>query len=401
MSRRIKTAISDLAYLGGTPCFERMLHVVHASTLQKERFLSLLNGIFDRGYFTNDGPLVQELEQRIADRLGARHCIAICNGTIALQIAVRAMGMRDEVIVPSFTFIATAHALQWQGIRPVFCDIDPETHTLNPASVEKLLTPHTRGIVGVHLWGTPCDVEALSRLARSRDIPLLFDAAHAFGASHNGLMVGNFGNAEVFSFHATKLFHTFEGGAVVTNDSDLATQIGRMRNFGFIDYDRVETLGINGKMSEVSAAMGLAGLETLDKIIEINRERYYCYARHLKEVKGITLKDCSGGGGGNYQYIVIELDSDGCVLTRDQILALLHAENIFARRYFYPGCHRMEPYRTLQPDAGSGLRNTEIVAERVIVLPTGERVDNLMIEQVCEVIRFVTTNAAEIAARLK
>jgi dTDP-4-amino-4,6-dideoxygalactose transaminase len=374
---------------------------VHASRLQKDRFLSLVEGVFERGQFTNDGPLVQELEQRIAERLGARHCIATCNGTAALEIAARSIGMRDEVITPSYTFIATAHALQWQGISPVFCDIDPHTHTLDPACVERMLTPRTRGIVGVHLWGLPCDVEGLARVARSAKIPLLFDAAHAFGVSHKGIMVGNFGNAEVFSFHATKLLHTFEGGAVVTNDSDLATQIGRMRNFGFVDYDKVMTIGINGKMSEVSAAMGLAGLETLDEVIEINRERYYCYARHLKEVNGVTLKDCSSGGGGNCQYIVIELDSDVCVLTRDQLLALLHAENVLARRYFYPGCHRMEPYRTLQPDAGRALKNTERVAERVIVLPTGERIDETMIEQICDVIGFVIKNAALIASRLK
>jgi dTDP-4-amino-4,6-dideoxygalactose transaminase len=399
MSRRAKASISDLAYFGGAPSFDRLLHVAHASTSARERFFSLLEGVFARGHFTNDGPLVQQLEERIAARLRVRHCMAICNGTAALQIAARAMGMQDEVIVPSFTFIATAHALQWQGIRPVFCDIDPLTHTLDPACVERMITAKTRGIIGVHLWGLPCDVEKLAVLARRAQIPLLFDAAHAFGVSHRGIMVGNFGNAEVFSFHATKLFHTFEGGALVTNDDELATQIRRMRNFGFVDYDKVASIGINGKMSEVSAAMGLAGLEVLDRAIEINRERYACYARHLREVRGIALKDCSPGG--NYQHIVIEVDSAACPLTRDQLIALLQAENVFARRYFYPGCHRMEPYRTLQPDAGRALKNTERVAERVIVLPTGERIDDAAIEQVCGIIRFIAAHGAEIAARLK
>ncbi len=401
MNRQAKQSISDLAYFGGAPCFERLVHVVHASTLQKERFLSMLDGVFERGQFSNDGPLVREFERRIEERLKVKHCMAICNGTTALQIAARATGMRDEVIVPSFTFIATAHALQWQGIRPVFCDVDPETHTLDPASVERMLTPRTSGIVGVHLWGVPCDIEALSTLARGAQVPLIFDAAHAFGASHNGRMVGNFGSAEVFSFHATKLFHTFEGGAVVTSDSGLAAEIRLLRNFGFSDYDKVVSIGINGKMSEVSAAMGLAGLEILDRVIEANRARYGSYARHLADVRGIALKDCSADGDGNCQYIVIEVEPDSCLLTRDQLLALLHAENILARRYFYPGCHRMEPYLTLQPSAGRELRNTERLADRVIVLPTGERMDEIMIEQICDVIKFVVGNSALIRLRLK
>jgi dTDP-4-amino-4,6-dideoxygalactose transaminase len=399
MSRRAKATISDLAYFGGTPCFDRLLAVAHASTLPRERFFSLLEGVFDRGHFTNDGPLVQQLEERIADRLKVKHCIAICNGTAALQIAARAMGMQEEAIVPSFTFVATAHALQWQGIRPVFCDIDPATHTLDPACVESMLTPKTGGIIGVHLWGQPCDVDRLAAIARNAKIPLLFDAAHAFGGSHKGIMVGNFGNAEVFSFHATKLFHTFEGGAVATNDDDLAARVRLMRSFGFIDYDKVVSIGINGKMSEVSAAMGLAGLEGLDEAIALNRERHLCYAHNLKGATGIALKECSPEDS-NCQYIVIEVDPDVCGMSRDQLLRILHAENVFARRYFYPGCHRMEPYRTLEPGAGSRLGNTERVAERVIVLPSSERIDAPTIEQLCELLRFATANGVGIAARL-
>jgi len=399
MSRRRKTSIPDLACCGGAPSFDQVLHVAHASTSQKERFYRLLDGVFERGQFTNDGPLVRELEERIAGRLGVKHCMAICNGTAALQIAVRAIGMQGEVIVPSFTFVATAHALQWQGIRPVFCDIDPATHTLDPASAARLITPRTGGIVGVHIWGQPCDIEALTALARNHGVPLLFDAAHAFGASHDGVMVGNFGSAEVFSFHATKLFHTFEGGAIATNDGDLAARVRLLRSFGFIDYDKVVSIGINGKMSEVSAAMGLAGLEVLDEVIALNRERHLCYARNLKGATGIALKECSPEDG-NCQYVVIEVDPDVCGMNRDQLLRVLHAENVFARRYFYPGCHRMEPYRSLDPGAGNRLANTERVAERVIVLPSSERIDVPTIEQLCELLRFATANGAGIVARL-
>ena len=399
MSRRRKNSVPDLACFGGAPSFDRPLHVAHASASQKERFYSLLDGVFERGQFTNDGPLVHELEERIAARLGVKHCLAICNGTAALEIAVRAAGMQGEVIAPSFTFVATAHALQWQGIRPVFCDIDPATHTLDPASAAQLITPRTGGIVGVHLWGRPCAIEALTALARDHGVPLLFDAAHAFGASHNGVMVGNFGSAEVFSFHATKLFHTFEGGAIATNDGDLAARVRLLRNFGFVDYDKVVGIGINGKMSEVSAAMGLAGLEVLDEVIALNRERHLRYARNLKGATGIALKECSPEDS-NCQYVVIEVDPEVCGMSRDQLLRVLHAENVVARRYFYPGCHRMEPYRSLDPGAGRRLGNTERVAERVIVLPSSERIDGPTIEQLCELLRFATANGAGIAARL-
>src|SRR6185369_3387994 len=203
-------------------------------------------------------------EQRVAKMLGVRHCIAMCNATVALEITIRALGLTGEVLVPSFTFIATAHALQWQQIIPVFCDVDPETHCLNPRSVEKMITPRTTGIIGVHLWGRGCDIGSLSEIARSNGLKLLFDAAHAFGCSYEGRMIGGFGDAEVFSFHATKFFNTFEGGAVTTNDDDLAEKIRLMKNFGFAGYDQVIYLGTNGKMSEVSAAMGLTSLESLD-----------------------------------------------------------------------------------------------------------------------------------------
>ncbi|MEI2422502.1 DegT/DnrJ/EryC1/StrS family aminotransferase, partial [Arthrospira platensis SPKY2] len=174
----------------------------------------------------------------------------MCNGTIALEILIRATELKGEVIVPSFTFIATAHALQWQEITPVFCDIDPKTHTLDPLAVEKMITPRTSGIIGVHVWGQPCNIEALTEIANQHNLKLVFDASHAFGCSYQGTMIGNFGEAEVFSFHATKFVNTFEGGAVVTNNDELAAKIRLMKNFGFAGFDNVIYIGTNGKMDE-------------------------------------------------------------------------------------------------------------------------------------------------------
>ena len=215
--KRNKT--SDLAVFSGIPGFSTPLYVGRPNIGDREQILARIGDLLDRRWLTNNGPLVQELEGRLTAYLGVKHCILMCNATVALEIAIRALGMKGEVLVPSFTFVATAHALQWQEITPVFCDIDPRTHSLDPASVERLITPRTTGILGVHLWGRPCAVEQLTTIARDRGLKLLFDSSHAFGCSHRGHMIGGFGDAEVFSFHATKFFNTFEGGAIICHDA--------------------------------------------------------------------------------------------------------------------------------------------------------------------------------------
>ena len=248
--------IESLAIFGGKPAFEEPRHVGRPNIGDRAAFLRRMAQILDTRWLTNKGSFVQEFESRIASLVGVKHCICACNATIALEIAIRALGLSGEVIVPSFTFIATAHALQWQGIRPVFADIDLTTHNIDPEDVERRITPSTSGIIGVHVWGNPCAVEVLSEVASRHRIKLLFDAAHAFGCSHGSGMIGSFGDAEVFSFHATKFFNTFEGGAVTTNDDELAKKIRLMKNFGFAGYDNVIYIGTNGKMNEACAAMG-------------------------------------------------------------------------------------------------------------------------------------------------
>jgi len=233
-----------------------------------------IGNVLDSRWLTNGGPCAQEFEHRIADLVGVKHCIAICNATVALEIAIRALGLSGEVIVPSFTFIATAHALQWQEITPVFCDVKRNDPTLDPERVEQMITPRTTGIIGVHLWGHACDVEALGEIASRHNLRLIFDSAHAFGCSHGGRMIGGFGDAEVFSFHATKFVNSLEGGAVVTNDDELAKRTRLMQNFGFTHYDQTDYIGTNGKMNEVSAAVGLTNMESMESIISANYRNY-------------------------------------------------------------------------------------------------------------------------------
>jgi dTDP-4-amino-4,6-dideoxygalactose transaminase len=373
--------------------FPEPLHVGRPNISDPERFIDMVRGALDRRWLSNDGPLVRELEARIADYVGAKHCVSITNGTIALEIAIRALGLSGEVIVPSFTFIATAHALHWQGITPVFADIDPETHCLDPASVERLITPRTTGVIGVHLWGRPAPVTALETVAREHGLALLYDAAHAFGVSVDGKMVGSFGDAEVFSFHATKFFNTLEGGAVVTDDDDIAHRARLMRNFGFVGEDAVASDGTNGKMSEISAAMGLVNLDGIQTFIDVNRRNHEAYTRELAGLQGVSVLPMPEGDTSNYQYVVLVVDPT-CARGRDEILARLRAENVLARRYFWPGAHLMEPYRTLYPEAAQHLPVTRRIANSVIVLPTGTAVDLDDIRSVARIVRSACDGAS-------
>lgn len=396
----MKLKLNDLAVFLGTPAFTEKLHVGRPNIGNRERLLERINDILDTRWLTNDGPYVAEFERRLAKFIGVRNCIAMCNGTVAMEIALRAAGLKGEVIIPSFTFIATAHALQWQHITPVFCDIDPRTHNLDPNTVEQMITPRTTGIIGVHLWGRPCDIDALNEISERRNLTLMFDGAHALGCSYKGRMVGNFGKAEIFSFHATKFLNTFEGGAVATNDDELAEKIRLMKNFGFAGYDNVIYIGTNGKMSEVSAAMGLVGLESLDEFVAANHRNYQEYTQHLAGLPGVRLFAHDENERCNYQYIVLGIEESLTNVTRDQLQQILWAENVLARRYFYPGCHRMEPYRSYFPEAGLLLQETEKLASRVLVLPTGTSVTSDDIRIICQIIRLVVDNGREVSSLL-
>ena len=371
---KVIRSAKDLAINGAPAMFAEPLHVGRPNIGNHERFLQRAADILDRGWLSNNGPVAQEFEQKIAAFLGVKHCVAMCNGTIALEIATRALDLKGEVIVPSYTFIATAHALQWQEITPIFADIDPATHNLDPAAVWRMITPRTTGIIGVHLWGRACPVKELEAMAREHNLRLMFDASHGFGCSLNGDLLGGFGECEVFSFHATKFFNTFEGGAVTTNNDTLAEKMRLMRNFGFSGYDNVIYPGTNGKLAEIAAAMGLTNLEDLDDFVAINRRNYQCYRDAIASVPGLSVLEYDESERNNYQYVVVEV-APYFPVSRDRIVEVLHAENVLARKYFWPGCHNMEPYRSYYPHAGLVLPNTNRVAERVVVLPTGSALD--------------------------
>ena len=392
----MKKKIKDLAVFGGTPLFDKTLHVGTPNTGSREKLFARIEDLLERNWLTNRGPYVKEFEEKVAQMVGIKHCIAMANGTIALEIAIRALGMTGEVIVPSFTFIATAHALQWQGIKPVFCDIDAAAHNIDPAAVEALITPRTTGNIGTHVWGRPCHIENLTRIAGKHNLKLLFDAAHAFACSYKGRMIGRFGDAEVFSFHATKFFNTFEGGAVVTDNDELAEKIRLMKNFGFAGVDKVIYIGTNGKMNEVSAAMGLTSFESMAEFIEANRNNYLYYKEKLMPIPGIEIAPYNEKEKCNYQYVVLEIDASTFGVSRDELVKIFSAENIRARRYFYPGCHLMEPYATLDRGSMPKLPRTDVLCERVLTLPTGRTIDKTDIDKIAALFMFVHNKSNEI-----
>jgi dTDP-4-amino-4,6-dideoxygalactose transaminase len=392
--------MSELAILGGVPAFPEPVHVGRPNIGDRDRLMERIEGVIDRRWLTNDGPLVHEFEEAIAAMLDVPHCIAMCNGTVALEIAIRAAGLSGEVIVSPFTFVATAHALQWQAITPVFCDVDSRTHNIDPARVEELITPRTTGILGVHVWGRPAPVDELTRIAADHGLRVLFDAAHALGCSTGGRMIGAFGTAEVLSFHATKVVNSFEGGAIVTADEGFADVARLMRNHGFADYDEVGHVGTNGKMSEIAAAMGLTSLESRDDFVAANRRNYETYRAALEGVDGVELIAYDSAESCNWQYVVIEVD-ESAGLSRDELQAVLWAENVLARRYFFPGCHRMEPYRTLFPDVANRLPETERLVQRVLVLPTGTSISTDAVTTVAGLVARAMRDAPRLRAALR
>jgi dTDP-4-amino-4,6-dideoxygalactose transaminase len=396
----MKKSVEDLAIFGGAAAFDSPLHVGRPNIGDRQKLLDRFQDMLDRRWFSNDGPYVRSFEQALGAYLGVRHCIAVCNATVGLEIAAHTLGLTGEVIVPSFTFVATAHALQWLNIVPVFCDIDERSHSLDPAQIEPLITSRTSGIVGVHVWGEPCPVDEIQGIAARHRLRTIYDSAHAFGCSYKGRMLGGEGDAEVFSFHATKFLNSFEGGVITTNNDEIATRARLMRNFGFSGYDQVDALGTNGKMTEICAAMGLTSLESIGSFIECNRTNYNLYRDQLARVEGLRLYPYVASEKRNFQYVILEVDFAGQALSRDDVQRILQAENVLARRYFYPGCHEMEPYRSTLPEVGLRLPATQRLVKRVLSLPTGPNVTSAQVEEICSLLRFVAENREGIARRL-
>lgn len=361
----------------------KTLYVGQLNTPNVDEIVEEFRGVFERQFYTNHGPLVDRFENEIQKSLGVKHCIAVCNGTIGLMVAARTMLNGGEVIVPAFTFPATVHALEYAGCTPVFCDVDPETHNLSIETVEPCLTVRTVAILGVHLWGNPCPIEALEDFAGAHSIRVMYDAAHAFGCEHNGRKIANFGTFEVFSFHATKILNCGEGGCLTTNCDETAAALRTARNFHaehtFVDVP----LRINAKMSEAQAAMGLVSLRHFETFRNANAHRYNFYRDALNNVEGLDLIPLGENGASNYQYVVVQVDANRFGMDRDTLVNALADDNVIARRYFHPPLHRSEPYS----DEFSQLPATEMLCDTLMQLPSGDMVETNDMQRIVELLQ--------------
>jgi dTDP-4-amino-4,6-dideoxygalactose transaminase len=334
-----------------------------------EEFTPYLEQIWQRRVLTNNGPFHQQLEDELCQFLGVPYISLFSNGTLALLTALQALKIAGEVITTPFSFVATTHSLWWNNIKPVFVDIEPERFTLDPRKIEAAITPKTTAILPVHVYGYPCQVEHIDEIAQRRGLKVIYDAAHTFGATCNGKSLASFGDLSVLSFHATKVFNTFEGGAIVCHSAEMKHHIDNLKNFGFRGETVIEEPGINAKMNEVQAAMGLLQLKYMDKLVAGRQRVVKQYCEQLSGIAGITLPADLQGVQHNYAYFPILVHPEQYGQTRDEVYEALRKENIYARRYFYPLISQFPVYQGLESAQEGKMPVAETIAQKVLCLP--------------------------------
>lgn len=347
---------------------QRPIFVTEPHLPPLQEFIPYLEKIWASRRLTNSGPFHEQLESELAAYLGVRHLSLFANGTLALVTALQALRISGEVITTPYTFAATAHSLLWNDIKPVFVDVDPVTCNLDPDRIEEAITPATSAIMPVHCYGIPCDVQRIEHIADTYGLKVIYDAAHAFGVRQNGISILNHGDLAILSFHATKVFNTFEGGAIICHDAKTKQRIDYLKNFGFADEVTVVAPGINGKMSEVNAAMGLLQLQHVDQALRQRATLYRRYQEAFNDTPSLHLHDIPGNLEWNHAYCPLFVRPEHPV-SRDELYALLKLHNIHARRYFYPLVSAFPMYRGLAGAAHERLRSAQALAEQVICLP--------------------------------
>ena len=334
-----------------------------------EEFIPYLQQIWDSKWITNNGIFHQQLEQALCEFLGVKYISLFTNGTLPLITALQALRITGEVITTPYSFVATTHALWWNGIKPVFVDIDPETGNLDPDKIEAAITPKTTAIMPVHVYGTPCDTERIKEIADKYGLKVIYDAAHAFGVKKDGESILNAGDMSTLSFHATKVYNTIEGGALVMHDAETKKRIDYLKNFGFAGETTVVAPGINSKMDEIRAAYGLLNLKQVDAAIVARKQVAIRYREVLKDVEGIAFFDDQPNITHNYSYFPIFVDAEKYGMTRDELYFKMKEQNVFGRRYFYPLISDFSTYRGLESAKPENLPNARKMADSVICLP--------------------------------
>lgn len=387
------------AVLGGEPLFSERLPIVQPTLPDYEDVAPQVREIFRTGMLTK-GKYLRQFEERLAEYLGVKHAVCVSSCTLGLALTYQGLGLKGEVIVPSFTFMATVHPLVWLNVTPVFVDIDPYTWNIDPARVEEAITLRTTGIVAVHNFGNPADVEALEEIARRHHLRLVFDAAHGFGTLYQGQPVGRYGNAEVFSLSPTKLLVAGEGGVVATNDDVLAEHIRVGREYGNDGHYGSDFPGLNARMPEFNAILGLKSLEILEENAERRNQLVRRFRERLERLPGITFQTIRPGNRCSYKDLSILVDENQFGLTRDQLARALEAENIDTRKYHDPPVHTHRAYRHLRERYEGHLPVTEVVAPRSLSLPIYSHMDTATVDGICYAIERIYAHADAVRASL-
>ena len=357
---------------------DKPVFITMPSLAPLDEYVEILKGVWDRGILTHNGPLVQELEQKFCEKLKVDNFVTVANGTIAIQMAIKALELKGEIITTPFTWVATVSAIKWEGCTPVFCDIEAETLNIDTSKIEALITDKTVAIMPVHVFGAACDVEEIDRIAKKHGLKVIYDAAHAIGTTINGKSVLEYGDASATSLHATKLINTAEGGACITADSNLYEKLKRIRFFGHNDAKDIVEDGFNGKMTEVHAALGLANMKYYDEVLADRKTKYLFYKQKLSAVPGLKFQKVKWGEK-NYSYFPVIFQSE------DQLLKVekaLNAANIFPRRYFYPSVNtytEILPYQQMPV--------SEDVSRRILCLPLYWTLDSEVIDEVIAIVK--------------
>lgn len=347
-----------------------------------EEYEAYVKQIWKRQWLTNNGPLVNELELQLKEYLGLKHLLYVTNGTIALQIAIKALGLKGEIITTPFSYVATTSSIVWEGCKPVFVDIHPDSLNIDPAKIKAAITPETTGILATHVYGNPCDIEAIQNIADKHNLKVIYDAAHCFGTKYKGKSVFEYGDISTTSFHATKLFHTTEGGAVITKDPLLLKKLAFLRNFGHNGPEKFNGVGINGKNSEFHAAMGLVNLKYVNEILAHRKALSQLYNKYMKSVKGFQPQLLSESSY-NFAYYPFVFECSEFML---DVLQKLELNNIFCRRYFYPSLAQLDYVTKVN------LPICDSIVERVLCLPLYHTLTSEEIHMICRIILRLQNN---------
>jgi dTDP-4-amino-4,6-dideoxygalactose transaminase len=366
--------------------FDDPIYVTRPLLPDLKDFQRELEEIWDSKWLTNNGPKHQQLEEEVRRTLGVPQLSLFNNGTIALVVAINSLRVSGEAITTPFTFPATPHVLTWNGISPIFCDIDDATMNIDATKIEQMITPKTTAILAVHVFGNPCEVQKIQEVADRYGLKVIYDAAHAFNTMIEGVGIGNFGDISMFSFHATKLFHTAEGGALTCTDPNLKKRIDLLKNFGIKNEEEVMLTGINGKMNEIQAALGLVNLRYMESERARRKSVSDTYYACLKGVRGIRLNDTPDSVQKSYQYFAIRIEREEFGVSRDDVHQKLKDYNVFSRKYFYPLCSDYACYRHLPSAQASNLPVAQKVVKEVLCLPFYGGLDVKSAEKICEII---------------